>query len=83
MIQALCGFKLNKLIVKNKIINKLDHSNIQEDIEWFSDKQPSSENLAIYIYNQLKDEIKLPTKLYSVKIEETPTISSEYFGEGL
>ena len=70
-------------IVKNEIINKLDHSNIQEDIEWFSDKQPSSENLAIYIYNQLKDKIKLPTKLYSVKIEETPTISSEYFGEGL
>ena len=68
-------------IMKNKIIKELDHSNIQEDIDWFKDKQPSSENLAIYIYGRLKNKIKLPTKLYSVKIEETPTISSEYFGE--
>jgi len=68
-------------IMKHSIINQLDHSNIQEDIDWFKDRQPSSENLAVYIYKVLKEKIKLPTKLYSVKIEETPTISSEYFGE--
>lgn len=70
-------------IMKNNIIRNLDHSNIQEDIEWFNDRQPSSENLSIYIYDKLKDNINLPTKLYSVKIDETPTISSEYFGENL
>ena len=68
-------------IMKNNIIDRLDHSNIQEDIGWFKDRQPSSENLAIYIYEMLKDKIKFPIKLHSVKIEETPTISSEYFGE--
>ena len=68
-------------IMKNNIIDRLDHSNIQEDIGWFKDRQPSSENLAIYIYEMLKDKIKFPTKLHSVKIEETPTISSEYSGE--
>tara|TARA_Y100001968_G_C19028038_1_gene558474 strand:+ start:260 stop:670 length:411 start_codon:yes stop_codon:yes gene_type:complete len=68
-------------IMKNEIIDSLDHSNIQEDLEWFKNRQPSSENLAIYIYEILKEKIKLPTKLHSVKIEETPTISSEYFGE--
>ena len=72
--------QINK-IMKHNIINKLDHSNIQEDIDWFKDRQPSSENLAVYVYEALKNRIKLPTKLYSVKIEETPTISSEYFGE--
>tara|TARA_B100000965_G_C18960932_1_gene485427 strand:- start:47 stop:460 length:414 start_codon:yes stop_codon:yes gene_type:complete len=74
---------LNKinLIMKNEILSKLDHSNIQEDIDWFKNKQPSSENLAIYIYNELNKKIKRPVKLHSIKIEETPTISSEYFGE--
>tara|TARA_B100001989_G_scaffold65619_1_gene44380 strand:- start:118 stop:555 length:438 start_codon:yes stop_codon:yes gene_type:complete len=67
-------------IMKKDIISELDHSNIQEDISWFKDKQPSSENLAIYIFDKLKEKIELPTKLHSVKIEETPTISSEYFG---
>ena len=79
------GFLVNlsyiNQIVNENIINILDHSNIQEDIEWFSDKQPSSENLAIFIYQKLKNKIKNPVELYSVKIEETPTISSEYFGE--
>ena len=67
-------------IMKKDIISELDHSNIQEDISWFKDKQPSSENLAIYIFDKLKEKIELPTKLYSITIEETPTISSEYFG---
>ena len=71
--------QINKIM--HNIISRLDHSNIQEDIEWFNNRQPSSENLAVYIYQTLKEKIKLPTKLYSVKIEETPTISSEYFGE--
>ena len=68
-------------IMKNDIISELDHSNIQEDIPWFNNRQPSSENLAIYIYEKLKEKIELPTKLHSIKIEETPTISSEYFGD--
>ena len=72
--------KINS-IVKNKILVLLDHSNIQEDLEWFKNKQPSSENIAIFIYETLKERIKSPTKLYSIKVQETPTISSEYFGE--
>ena len=33
---------LNK-IVKSKVVDVLDHSQIEKDVEWFKDKQPSSE----------------------------------------
>ena len=36
--------KLNKL-VKSKVVNVLDHSQIEVDIKWFKGKQPSSENI--------------------------------------
>ena len=70
---------LNK-IIKNKIISKLDHSLIQDN-SWFSDKQPSTENLVVYIWNQIVDEIKSPAKLYCIKLRETGTIFTEYYGD--
>ena len=42
------------------VIKKLDHSQIQQDIHWFKNKQPSTENLVIYIWDQIVDEIKFP-----------------------
>ena len=70
---------LNK-IVKNKIISKLDHSLIQDN-PWFSGKQPSTENLVVYIWMQIVDEIKLPARLHCIKLRETGTIFTEYYGE--
>ena len=70
---------LNK-IIKNKIISKLDHSLIQNN-PWFSNKQPSTENLVVYIWNQIVDEIKPPAKLYCIKLRETGTIFTEYYGD--
>ena len=70
---------LNK-IIKNKIISKLDHS-LNQDNPWFSDRQPSTENLVVYIWNQIADEIKSPAKLYRIKLRETGTIFTEYYGD--
>ena len=38
-----------KDIVNTNIIAKLDHSQIEKDVEWFKDKQPSTENLVVFI----------------------------------
>ena len=70
----------NKEIVNNNVIKLLDHSQIQEDIQWFKDKQPSTENLVIFIWNQIYHLIPTPAKLYKIKLRETPTIFTEYFG---
>lgn len=71
--------KLND-IVKEKIINVFDHSQIEKDIPWFKNKQPSTENMVVYIWNQLVDIIPSNAQLYCIKLRETPTIFSEYYG---
>ena len=78
------GFIVNiselKEIVDRKIIKHLDHSEIQNDVEWFADKQPSTENLVIFIWNQLCGNIPGAGSLHKIKLRETPTIYTEYYG---
>ena len=66
---------------RNKVVNILDHSQIEVDIEWFKNKQPSTENLVIWIWNQIANDIEV--KLYRVRLKETPTIYTDYFGEDI
>ena len=70
---------LNKLVEDN-IINVLDHRQIDKDIKWFKDKQPSTENLVVYIWDHIFNLIPSPAKLYKIKLQETPSIFTEYFG---
>ena len=78
------GFIINiselKDVVNTHIIKILDHSEIQNDIKWFSDKQPSTENLVIFIWNQIVKHIPNGSLLYKIKLRETPTIYTEYYG---
>ena len=43
------------------------HDQIEKDIGWFSDKQQSTENLVIYIWEQISMDIPLPAKLYKIR----------------
>jgi 6-pyruvoyltetrahydropterin/6-carboxytetrahydropterin synthase len=67
-------------IIKQEIIEKLDHKNLNVDVEFMRDKMCSTENLAIEIWKQLEPHIPLPVKLHCVKLYETPRIYIEYFG---
>lgn len=70
---------LLKNIVDEHIIKILDHAQIEKDIKWFSEKQPSSENLVVFIWETLEPLIKV--KLHRIRLIETPTIKTDYFGE--
>ena len=71
-----------KDIVNNNVISKIDHSEIQKDIEWFKGKQPSTENLVLFIWQNVAPHINEPAKLHKIKLRETPTIFTEYYGPG-
>ncbi len=72
--------KLSKLI-KEVIIDKLDHSNLNLDVPFIpKNLQPTTENLVILIWNQLLPHIK-DCELHSIKLVETENIYAEYFGE--
>ena len=68
-----------KKIIKNEIEERLDHKNLNLDVPYFSNIIPSAENICIYIYDILKDNIDSQFKL-SVRLYETPRNFVEYSG---
>ena len=68
-----------KKIIKNEIEERLDHKNLNLDVPHFSNTIPSAENICIYIYDIIKDNIDSQFKL-SVRLYETPRNFVEYSG---
>jgi 6-pyruvoyltetrahydropterin/6-carboxytetrahydropterin synthase len=69
------------LIIKEQVIEKVDHRNLNLDVDFMRDKFCSTENLAIGIWNQLTPHLPPSVKLHCIKLYETPRIYVEYFGE--
>jgi len=69
-----------KEVVRKNVISKVDHKNLNLDTDFMKDKIPTSENIVIAIWNELKDKIT-KGKLYSVKLYETENNYFEYKGE--
>jgi 6-pyruvoyltetrahydropterin/6-carboxytetrahydropterin synthase len=67
---------LKKIIVR-EVEDVLDHKNLNLDIDYFQDKIPSTENLAVFIWNKLNDSIELEGNL-SIVLYETPRNFVEY-----
>ena len=68
-----------KKIIKNEVEERLDHKNLNLDVPHFSNTIPSAENICIYIYDILRDNIDSQFKL-SVRLYETPRNFVEYSG---
>ena len=67
-------------IISKYIINIFDHSQIEKDIDWFKNKQPSTENMIFFMWNKIEDKIPSGAILHCIKLRETSTIFSEYYG---
>ena len=67
-------------IIKKHVVDKIDHRNINLDVEFMKGKMASTENLAIAIWGELCD--RLPGgELHSIKLYETDRNFVEYLGE--
>ena len=68
-------------LIRVHIIEKLDHRNINLEVDFMSGKIASTENIAIAIWEELDPHIrKLGVELHRIRIEETENNSVEYFG---
>jgi len=71
-----------KKIIHTYITDKLDHKNINLDVDFMKGKMASTEVLAMEIFFQLKPHVELHgVQLHSIKINETENNYVEYFGE--
>jgi 6-pyruvoyltetrahydropterin/6-carboxytetrahydropterin synthase len=68
-------------IIKEHVIEKLDHKNLNIDVEFLKGKMCSTENLVIGIWQELIMHLPAAVKLHAIKLYETPRIFVEYFGE--
>lgn len=68
------------IIIQEKVVDKIDHRNLNVDVDFMKGKMCSTENLAIGIWNELIKYLPPEVILHSVKLYETPSIYVEYFG---
>ncbi len=68
-------------IIKDNIIERIDHRNLNVDVEMMNGKMCSTENLSIAIWNELVLHMPAGVQLHCIKLYETPRIYVEYFGE--
>ncbi|MEI6584038.1 MAG: 6-carboxytetrahydropterin synthase [Chitinophagia bacterium] len=69
------------VLMKEHVIDYLDHRNLNLDVPFLTGTMCSTENLAIAIWNQLLPHIPENVQLHCVKLYETPRIYVEYFGK--
>lgn len=67
-------------VIKQNVLEKLDHKNLNIDVDFLKDKMCSTETLAQEIWNQLMPHLPPTVKLHCIKLYETPRIFVEYFG---
>lgn len=67
-------------IINERVIEKLDHKNLNEDVDFMSGKMCSIENLVIAIWEQLAPNLPAEINLHCLKLYETPRIFVEYYG---
>jgi 6-pyruvoyltetrahydropterin/6-carboxytetrahydropterin synthase len=88
MPDAETGFVMNfkdlNKIIKTEIVEKVDHRNINMDVDFMQGKMATCEILAIEFWKILEPAINNHSpqvKLHSIKLYETPGNYAEYYGE--
>ena len=70
-------------ILQEHVCEKLDHRNLNMDVDFLRGKLASTENLAMAIWDQIVPQLPRNVSLHCVKLYETPRICVEYFGTSL
>ncbi|NJL12119.1 MAG: 6-carboxytetrahydropterin synthase [Microscillaceae bacterium] len=70
-------------LIKSAIVDKLDHKNLNLDVDFLEGKIPSCETLIVEIWNILEAPIRQlgPGQLHRIQLFETPKNFVEYYGE--
>jgi 6-pyruvoyltetrahydropterin/6-carboxytetrahydropterin synthase len=64
-------------LVKEEVLEKFDHKNLNLDTEEFKDLNPTAENIAVVIFNLLRPKIDAALDL-QIRLYETPRNFVEY-----
>jgi 6-pyruvoyltetrahydropterin/6-carboxytetrahydropterin synthase len=69
------------MIIKSKVIDKIDHKNLNLEVDFMKDRIVSTENIAVAIWEEMEEDIRnIGAVLHCVKIVETENNYVEYYG---
>lgn len=70
-----------KLIIREEVIDHLDHQNLNLDVPWLKGKMPSIENISVAVWKRISDKLPNGVQLHKITLWETQNNFVEYFGE--
>jgi len=77
----LVDLKTLSKVIREHVINQIDHKNINLEVEFMKDRVASTENIAIAIWEKLVQPIReLGVELHCIRLEETENNAVEYYG---
>ncbi len=69
-----------KRILHRAVVDKCDHRNLNDDVDFLRGLIPTTENLVIAFWRQIAPHIRPPAQLHCVRLYETPRNFAEFFG---
>lgn len=69
-----------KRVIHERVIVKVDHANLNLDVDFLAGIMPSTENFAVAIWRELEGALPAGT-LFRIRLEETDNNSAEYYGD--
>jgi 6-pyruvoyltetrahydropterin/6-carboxytetrahydropterin synthase len=72
--------KVLKSVVETRVIEDLDHRNLNLDVDWMAEVNPTTENLVVAIWSRLVDGLPPGVELERLVLWETPRNYVEYSG---
>ena len=83
-VDPITGFVVDlkelKEILNGEVVEAMDHRHLNKEVPEFASKIPTTENIAIAIWQRLKEKL-LVAKLHRVRLYEMPDLFVDFYGE--
>ncbi len=83
-VDAVTGFVVDlkdlKEIIEREVVNVYDHRHLNLEVPEFRLRQPTTENMAISIWERLVGKVH-GSRLHCVRVYETPDLFADFYGE--
>ena len=69
-----------KDLLNREVLEAMDHRHLNKEVPEFASRIPTTENIAIAIWQRLEKKLHL-AKLHRVRLYELPDLFVDYYGE--
>ena len=69
-----------KEILEGEVMQRMDHRHLNKEVPEFASRIPTTENIAIAIWQRLNQKLNV-AKLHRVRLYELPDLFVDYYGE--